>query len=138
MAHFANVDSNNIVTQVLVVSDTDAVSGQEFLNSLGLSGIWVQTSYNTIANTHVNEKKMPDGGIPLRGNYAGINYIYDPVNDVFYTPRPYPSWTISAATNWVWRAPKPKPLGNYTWNEAISGWTLVYSTSAAPVETKIN
>ena len=77
MAHFAKINESNIVETVNVVNDTEAVSGQAFLNSLGLTGTWIQTSYNTRGNTHILS------GTPLRGNYAGIGYIYDSVNDVF-------------------------------------------------------
>ena len=131
MAHFANIDSNNIVTNVLVVSDTDAVSGQAFLNSIGLSGTWLQTSYNTRWNNHLLS------GTPLRGNYAGIGHVYDPINDVFYPPQPFPSWTISADTNWMWKAPVPYPLPSnlppspdypkYVWDESVINWVVVKS-----------
>jgi len=68
MAHFAQVDENNIVTQVLVVTNDEEHRGQEFLaNDLGLGGTWIQTSYN--AN--------------IRNKFAGIGDIYDPVNDIF-------------------------------------------------------
>ena len=71
MAHFAQVDDNNVVTRVLVVDDSNAVDGQNFLaNTLGLGGIWVQTSYNTFGGVHAN------GGIPLNKNYAGIGYSW--------------------------------------------------------------
>jgi len=71
MAHFAEIDSNNVVLRVLVVSDEHEHRGQEFLaNDCGLGGTWIQTSYN--AN--------------MRGKYAGISDIYDEVNDEFYTP----------------------------------------------------
>ena len=71
MAHFAEVDENDIVLRVLVVGNDQEHRGQEFLaNDLGLGGTWIQTSYN--AN--------------FRGKYAGIGDIYDAVNDVFYTP----------------------------------------------------
>jgi hypothetical protein len=65
MAHFAEIDENNIVTRVLVVNDADAADGQNFLaNTLGLGGTWIQTSYNTSGGVHAN------GGTPLRKNYA--------------------------------------------------------------------
>lgn len=73
MAHFAEVDSNNIVTRVLVVPDEQEHRGQDFLaNDLGLGGTWVQTSYNA----------------RIRFNYAGIGYSYDPVRDAFIAPKP--------------------------------------------------
>jgi hypothetical protein len=71
MAHFAEIDENNIVKRVLVVDNSEEHRGQEFLaNDLNLGGRWIQTSYN--AN--------------FRGKYAGIGDIYDEVNDIFYTP----------------------------------------------------
>ena len=121
MAHFAKID-NNIVTQVLVVSDNDAPRGQDFLaNDLGLGGTWIQTSYNTRGNVHLLS------GTPLRGNYAGIGYIYDVDNDVFYPSQPYPSWTISVDTNWTWASPVPYPTDGkmYNWDETNTNWVEV-------------
>ena len=121
MAHFSKID-NNIVTQVLVVSDNDAPRGQDFLaNDLGLGGTWIQTSYNTRGNVHLLS------GTPLRGNYAGIGYIYDVDNDVFYPSQPYPSWTISVDTNWTWASPVPYPTDGkmYNWDETNTNWVEV-------------
>jgi len=73
MAHFAEIDSNNIVTRVLVVPDEQEHRGQDFLaNELGLGGTWVQTSYNA----------------RIRKNYAGIGYTYDTGRDAFIAPKP--------------------------------------------------
>jgi hypothetical protein len=73
MAHFAQIDNNNIVLQVLVVDNSLEAQGADFLaNTLGLGGTWIQTSYN--AN--------------FRDKYAGIGDIYDAVNDVFVAPEP--------------------------------------------------
>ena len=73
MAHFAQIDNNNIVLQVLVVDNSLEAQGADFLaNTLGLGGTWIQTSYN--AN--------------FRGKYAGIGDTYDAVNDVFVAPKP--------------------------------------------------
>lgn len=109
MSHFAKVE-NGIVTQVIVAE-------QDVIDS-GLFGTgWVQTSYNTIANTHLL------GGTPLRGNFAGIGYIYDQVNDVFYAPKPHPSWALDQKT-WLWNAPTPYPDDGkqYDWDEATLSW----------------
>jgi hypothetical protein len=92
----------------------------------GEPGTWVQTSYNTWGNVHhAPNSNTPDGGVPLRANYAGIGYIYDSVNDVFYMPQPFPSWTISAETNWLWAAPTPMPTDGqqYSWDETNQVWT---------------
>jgi len=73
LAHFAEIDSNNIVTRVLVVPDEQEHRGQDFLaNELGLGGTWVQTSYNA----------------RIRKNYAGIGYTYDAGRDAFIAPKP--------------------------------------------------
>jgi hypothetical protein len=128
-AHFASINSDNIVTQVLVVSDNDAPRGNDFLSKdLGLGGTWIQTSYNTRGNVHSLS------GTPLRGNYAGIGYTYDSTNDVFYPPQPFPSWTISAATNWLWAAPTPYPTDGktYRWDEPTTSWVEVPALSGTP------
>lgn len=97
MAHFAEVDSDNVVVRVLVVSNDQEHRGQEFLaNDLGLGGTWIQTSYNTIGGQHNN------GGIPLRKNYAGIGYTYDPDRDAFIPPKPGNDWKLNEETcQWV-------------------------------------
>jgi len=126
MAHFAQINENNIVVQVIVVDtkDTSTADGVE-KESIGeafcerlLGGTWKKTSYNTQFNKHTN------GGSPLRGNYAGAGYIYDSVHDVFYPPQPYPSWSISAETNWTWEAPVAMPSDgkSYFWNEDSKTW----------------
>jgi len=90
MAHYAELNENNIVLQVLVVRDQDTLDesgnesediGRMYLNNL-LGGRWIKTSYNTFGNQHSNN------GTPLRGNYAGIGYTYDPFRDVFIPPKP--------------------------------------------------
>jgi len=140
MAHFAELDSDNTVLRVLVVrnkdmEDSNGVEQEEigisFLQNL-FGGTWKQTSYNTIANVRYGNDGKPNGETPFRGNFAGIGTIYDPVNDVFITPQPYPSWTISAETNWVWKAPTPKPEITFnqkcTWDEATKSWVVVNRT----------
>ena len=106
MAHYAKVE-NGIVTQVIVAE-------QDFIDSL--DGTWLQTSYNTHGNQH------PEGR-PLRGNYAGIDYIYDITNDVFYAPQPYPSWILNNTT-WLWEAPVAYPTDGklYYWDETTQNW----------------
>ena len=84
MSHFAKIESG-IVTAVIVV-EQDIVDTYD--------GTWVQTSYNTRGNIHYGQDGEPDGGVALRGNYAGIGYIYDADNDVFYIPKPSNSWTL--------------------------------------------
>jgi hypothetical protein len=83
MAHFAEIDENNIVTRVLVVDNENENNGHVFLSeTCGLGGTWIQTSYNTKGGVHST------GGIPLRKNYAGIGYTYDSVRDAFIPPMP--------------------------------------------------
>jgi len=121
MAHFAEIDSNNIVTRVLNVSDEDAVNGQDFLaNQLGLGGTWIQTSYNTHGGVHTN------GGTPLRFNYAGVGYSYDATRDAFIPPKPFESWKLDEATC-LWTAPTPMPTDGklYQWVEADLNWQVI-------------
>ena len=123
MAHFAEIDENNIVIRVLVVPDEQENRGQDYLaNDVALGGTWIKTSYNTSRNTHVN------GGTPLRGNYAGIGMIYDPIKDIFYGAKPYPSWLWSDA-ECIWVAPVSMPTdgAGYVWDEAIINWKI-YNT----------
>jgi len=110
MSHFAKIVDGK-VTQVIVAE-------QEFFNTFvdSSAGTWLQTSYNTNGNQH------PEGR-PLRGNYAGIGYTYDSVNDVFYAPQPYPSWILNNTT-WTWESPVAYPVDGkvYTWDEIIKNW----------------
>lgn len=114
MAHFAEIDENNIVLRVLVVSNDEEHRGQEFLaEDLGLGGTWIQTSYND----------------HFRKQFAGPGYIYDPVNDVFLTPQPFDSWVLNDNFDWVPPVPKPKDQPKYgiyhTWNEDTISWDQV-------------
>lgn len=116
MAHFAQLNENNLVLQVIVVSNNDCLdeSGNEseavgiaFCKTLfGENTIWKQTSYN--AN--------------FRYNYAGIDYTYDAMRDGFVPPKPYPSWEL--ADNCIWWPPTPMPNDGkkYTWDEPTLSW----------------
>ena len=104
MAHFAEIDADNIVLRVLVVSNDDEHRGQEFLaDDMGLGGTWIQTSYNTYGNVHHNSaNSVPDEGTPVRANYACIGSIYNPDDDVFHRPEPSEGdWTLNTET-WLW------------------------------------
>jgi len=96
MAHFAQLDENNVVTQVIVVANEEAPdekTGQDFIASIGLEGVWKQTSYNTRAGTHEL------GGTPFRKNYAGIGGTYDPVRDAFIHQKPERGeWQLNETT----------------------------------------
>ena len=122
MAHFALVDSNNIVTFVTVGRDED----NEVDISTRTGQTYKKTSYNTRGGIHYGQDGQPDNGVAFRANYAGLGYTYDSTNDVFYAPKPYASWTIGAPT-WVWQAPVPYPTNGktYTWNETNQTWNVV-------------
>lgn len=113
MGHYAKVVDGK-VTQVIVA---EPEFFETFVDST--PGAWIQTSYNTIGNKHIQ------GGTPLRGNYAGIGYTYDQVNDVFYAPQPYASWVLDQ-TDWTWKAPIEKPVDGkfYKWQEP-TGWVEI-------------
>ena len=114
MAYFAQLNQNNVVLQVIAISNNDAPDpypasealGQSFIASLGLEGVWRQTSY------HGN----------IRAHYAGIGYTYDDQADVFIPPQPYPSWTLDDQWNWQPPTPYPTDGGMYTWDENTQTW----------------
>jgi hypothetical protein len=121
MAHFAQLDDANIVTNVTVVDDDNAANeaaGIAFCKALvGVDTNWVQTSYND----------------NIRFRYAGIGMVYDSANNVFREQQPYPSWTLNTST-WEWDAPAAAPSDEgmdrsgtgrhvyYTWDEASTSW----------------
>ena len=114
MSHFAFVNSKGIVEQV-IVAEQDVIDSGLFGNPTG----WVQTSYNTHGGQH------PEGR-PLRKNYAGIGYTYDPQRDAFIPPKPFASWTLNEDTC-LWNAPTPYPQDgkSYQWNEETTSWVEV-------------
>jgi hypothetical protein len=97
MSYFAKI--NNEIVEKVIVAEQNFIDIQE--------GTWVQTSYNG----------------NFRKNYAGIGYTYDETRDAFYTPQPYPSWTLNETTC-QWEAPTPYPDddGRYTWDEDTLSW----------------
>ena len=115
MAHFAQIDSNNIVTRVLVI-EQDVVDTGLF----GEPSSFVQTSYNTHGGVHTL------GGTPLRKNYAGIGYTYDSVRDAFIPPKPYNSWVLNETTC-LWDSPVAMPTDDkrYSWDEDTTSWVEV-------------
>jgi len=119
MGHYAKVLDEKVVN--VIVAEADFFD--TFVDSS--PGTWLQTSYNTRGNIHYGPNGEPDGGIALRGNYAGIGYIYNFANDVFYPPQPYPSWTLNEAT-WLWDSPIPMPTtgGPYEWDETHLNWIV--------------
>lgn len=120
MAHFAQLDDSNQVTQVIVVNNSDTLdpNGQEseavgitFCQSLfGADTRWLQTSYNS----------------NIRKSYAGIGYNYDAGRDAFIPPQPYPIWVLNEATC-QWEAPLPIPDDRqlYQWDEDAGNWVVV-------------
>ena len=109
MAHWAEIDENNIVLRVTVGDNNDPDEGYQWLIE-NLGGTWIKTSYN--------------GNI--RKNYAGIGYIYDADRDAFIAPKPYNSWILNESTC-NWEAPTPMPSGDgiYQWVEDDLNWQLV-------------
>jgi hypothetical protein len=117
MAHFAKLDENNIVTQVVVVDNKDTADafgvekehiGVAHLEKI-LGGVWKQTSYN--AN--------------FRKNYAGMGYIYQSDIDAFVAPKPFPSWLLNANAQWEAPVAMPQDGKMYSWNEDSTSWVVV-------------
>lgn len=120
MSHFAKILDGKVI-QVIVAEP-------EFFDTFidSSPGQWLQTSYNTRGGVHYGADGQPDGGVALRGNYAGVGYIYDATHDVFYAPQPFPSWKLNNQT-WVWEAPVAYPSDGklYVWDEATTAWVEV-------------
>tara|TARA_B100000029_G_C17180754_1_gene816883 strand:+ start:192 stop:560 length:369 start_codon:yes stop_codon:yes gene_type:complete len=115
MAHFAELDENNVVLKVIVVHNNELLDdegqenelkGVQFCNSLFGHNNWVQTSYN--AN--------------MRKQFAGTGSTYDEINDVFISPQPYPSWSLDENHDWQAPTPKPEDDNEYIWNEDTQSW----------------
>lgn len=138
MAHFAKISEDNIVLQVLTLNDSDMLDqngnlselvGQQYLQKHNNwpAHLWIQTSYNTYNNIHSLN------GTPFRGNYAAIGRIWDPINNMFYRSKPFPSWVLN-----LQKADWESPIGDapvltieqkqnnqvYTWNENNQSWDL--------------
>jgi hypothetical protein len=152
MAHFAKINENNEVLSVLYVEDKytrdeqgfedNEAAGQAYLEQHNNwpAHLWIKTSYNTLQNTH------KDGGTPFRGNYAGIGYIWDSQNKIFWPKQPFASWSKDI-TNAKWVSPLGEApqitaeqqsqnesyshAWTYDWNETLyqsdntAGWVLV-------------
>ena len=125
MAHYALLDENNIVVNVIAGKDeTDTSYNWEEVYSQSSGLIAKRTSYNTFGNQH------RFGGIPYRYNYAGIGYTFDEsigADGAFIPPSPFPSWVLDE--NCIWRAPKPKPddiegVIYYRWSEEDLDWVV--------------
>lgn len=119
MSHFCKVLDGKVIQ--VIVAEPDFFD--TFVDSS--PGQWLQTSYNTRGNVHYGPDGQPDGGVALRGNYAGIGYTYDQQNDVFIAPQPFASWVLDQTT-WTWNAPVVYPTDGqqYVWDEATVSWAL--------------
>jgi hypothetical protein len=116
MGHYAFLDSNNIVTEVIVGKDEgeDGIDWEAHYGAFR-GQVCKRTSYNTFANTHPNNT-------PFRKNYAGIGYTYNADIDAFVPPQPYASWTLNNDTA-QWEAPTPMPEeGMWSWDEETTSW----------------
>jgi hypothetical protein len=116
MAHYAFIDENYIVTEVIVGKDESNFDWERHYGDIR-GQLCKRTSYNTIGGVHTT------GGTPYRKNYAGIGYIYDPTLDAFYPPKPYNSWTLNT-NSCLWEAPVLYPNDGkmYIWNEDELQW----------------
>lgn len=112
MGHFAKIDKDNVVVQVIVAD-------QEFIDSgiMGDPAVWMQCSYNTHGGEHVK------GGTPIRKNFPGVGFTYDQTRDAFIPPKPYPSWALDE-DSCLWEAPIPEPVNRteYKWDEGRQRW----------------
>lgn len=125
MAHFAQLNDDNKVVQVIVVNNSELMDngaeseekGVQFCKSLFGDGTrWKQTSYNG----------------NFRKHYAGVGYVYDPIRDAFIPPKPYPSWVLDETTL-EWKSPVPMPDDagtgeppiRYVWDEGVINWIMV-------------
>lgn len=114
MSHFAQINSDHTVIQV-IVAEQDVID----LGLFGDPAAWIQTSYRTHGGQH------PEGR-PLRKNYASVGYMYDSDRDAFIPPKPYASWILNEETC-LWQAPIARPQDNnsYVWSEDLQQWMLV-------------
>ena len=143
MAHFAKLGSNSKVIQVLTLNNGDMLNadgvedetvGQQYLerHNNWPAQMWIQTSYNTSGGTH----NSGDNSKAFRGNYAGIGYIWDEDNNIFYPKKPYASWVLNTTTA-SWHSPigdapaltaeQQADTSNsyqYYWNEDGQSWDL--------------
>jgi hypothetical protein len=119
MAHYAFLDENNIVTEVITGKEEGNFNWEHQYGSFR-GQLCKRTSYNTIGGVHQL------GGTPFRKNYAGIGYTYDENRDAFIPPKPYNSWILNEQTcQWESPVTMPQDGNKYTWNETNLNWELV-------------
>jgi hypothetical protein len=117
MAHYARLNVENFVEQVIVINNDDEmengvvneVTGIMFCIALTGHPFWRKTSYNN----------------NIRKQYAGIGYTYDPIKDIFVAPQPYPSWVLDSNSDWQAPTPRPQDGNLYYWDESTLSWNLV-------------
>lgn len=121
MSHFAQLDSADVVFRVLKI-EQDVIDGGHF----GEPSSFFQTSINTRGGMHYGADGLPDGGIALRKNYAGIGFKLDRTRDAFIPPQDFPSWTLNETTC-LWDAPTPYPSDGkiYMWDEPTLSWVEI-------------
>ena len=119
MAHYAFLDENNIVTEVITGKEEGNFNWEQQYGSFR-GQVCKRTSYNTIGGVHQL------GGTPFRKNYAGIGYSYDQTRDAFIPKKPFNSWILNESTC-LWESPIPYPQDNnrYKWNEQNQSWDLI-------------
>lgn len=118
MAHYALLDRNNTVVQVITgVDENEGIYDWELFYTQETRLTAKRTSYNTVGGVHTN------GGTPFRKNYAGIGYAYDAQRDAFIPPKPYPSWILNEQTC-LWEPPVAMPHDGkmYQWDEDTTNW----------------
>jgi hypothetical protein len=123
MAHFAQINENNEVINVLCTSDEMPNEGYDWLIQ-NFGGKWIKTSYNTYANQHLLGKE------PLRKNFATVGGTYDPVRDAFLYPKEFDSWILNEET-FQWEPPIPRPEDGlmYQWDESVADWEVMATDS---------
>jgi hypothetical protein len=122
MAHYAFLDENNIVTEVIVGKDEGNFDWEQQYGSFRGQAC-KRTSYNTHGGVHRLN------GTPYRKNYAGIGYTYDSQRDAFIPPKPFDSWVLNE-TSCLWEAPTPMPQDDkrYDWDETTTSWVEVVTS----------
>ena len=110
MAHYAFLDSNNVVTEVIVGKDEN-----ELLDGLTPEVWYGNFRGQTCVRTSYNGR--------IRKQYAGIGFTYDAVKDQFVAPQPFPSWTLDSNNDW--QPPTPKPEGSFYWDEETLAWVEI-------------
>ena len=126
MSHFAQIDDNNVVIQVLVIDQAEIDTG-----NWGDPSKWIKTSYNTRGGVYYipdTNTPDPDQSKAFRKNFAGVGYMWlpnGPSGEGFVPPQPYPSWNMDDFS-YLWEAPVPMPVPNdppfYVWDEATLSW----------------